>query len=80
MRIFSAESAQKRKKRLNLGLPGGRGHGYFSQMWQYKNFGGRGKSVAVSGCKVAVNCLNVAVKNYSLCHYKGLSVEQSSGR
>ena len=36
------------------GLPGGRSHGHFAQMWPYKKLGGSGKLVAVSGRKVAV--------------------------
>jgi hypothetical protein len=35
-------------------LPGGRRHGHFPQMWQFKKIDGRGKFVAVSGRKVAV--------------------------
>jgi hypothetical protein len=35
-------------------LPGGRHHGHFPQMWQFKKIVGRGKFVAVSGRKVAV--------------------------
>jgi hypothetical protein len=35
-------------------LPGGRRHGHFPQMWQFKKINGRGKFVAVSGRKVAV--------------------------
>jgi hypothetical protein len=35
-------------------LPGGRRHGHFPQMWQFKKICGRGKFVAVSGRKVAV--------------------------
>jgi hypothetical protein len=35
-------------------LPGGRHHGHFPQMWQFKKIDGRGKFVAVSGRKVAV--------------------------
>jgi hypothetical protein len=35
-------------------LPGGRRHGHFPQMWQFKKMNGRGKFVAVSGRKVAV--------------------------
>jgi hypothetical protein len=35
-------------------LPGGRRHGHFPQMWQFKKNDSRGKFVAVSGRKVAV--------------------------
>jgi hypothetical protein len=35
-------------------LPGGRHHGHFPQMWQFKIIIGRGKFVSVSGRKVAV--------------------------
>jgi hypothetical protein len=45
------------------GLPDGRRHGHFPQMWQFKKLNGRGKFVAVSGRKVAVEGPNVAVKN-----------------
>jgi hypothetical protein len=34
-------------------LPGGRRHGHFPQMWQFKKIYGRAKFVAVSGRKVA---------------------------
>ena len=37
------------------GLPGGRSHGHFAQMWPQEKLGGCGKLVAVSGRKVAVN-------------------------
>jgi hypothetical protein len=33
-------------------------------MWQFKKMNGRGKIVAVSGCKLAVEGPNVAVGNY----------------
>jgi hypothetical protein len=46
------------------GLPDGRRHGHFPQMWQFKKMNGRGKFVAVSGRKVAVEGPNVAVENY----------------
>jgi hypothetical protein len=46
------------------GLPDGRRHGHFPQMWQFKKLNGRGKIVAVSGRKVAVEGPNVAVENY----------------
>jgi hypothetical protein len=38
-------------------LPGGRRHGHFPQMWQFKKINGRGKFVAVSGREVAVKVL-----------------------
>jgi hypothetical protein len=47
-------------------LPGGRRHGHFPHVWQFKKIIGRGKFVAVSGRKVAVKgrkSSNVAVEN-----------------
>jgi hypothetical protein len=48
---------------MKSGLPDGRRHGHFPQMWQFKKMNGRGKIVAVSGRKVAVEAPNVAVEN-----------------
>jgi hypothetical protein len=39
---------------LAAGLPGGRRHGNFSQMWQFEKNNGRGKFVAVRGRNMIV--------------------------
>ena len=44
------------------GLPDGRHHGHFPEKWPFYIFFGRGKFVALSGRKVAMRGLNVAVK------------------
>jgi hypothetical protein len=44
----------RRHTNQESGLPGGRRHGHFSQMWQFTQIYCRGKFVAVSGRKVAV--------------------------
>jgi hypothetical protein len=44
---------------LAPGLPGGRRHGHFPQMWQFKKMHGREKILGVSGRKVAVNVLKM---------------------
>jgi hypothetical protein len=48
------------------GLPDGRHHGHFPQMWQFKKMKARGNIVAVSGRKVAVQGPNMAVEKLLL--------------